>query len=295
MRVTNASTAQRLIQNMQTAQSQLTTSQERLSTGLKINRPSDDPVGTSGVMADQAVLDRITHQQTSITLAQGELDQTDAILGSVGSLLNTAQQLSIQGTSGSIGPSTRSQLATQVSQLITQMVSLGNTTYNGRHIFAGQQTQTVPFAENTPGAPTAVTYAGDAGQVQREIADGQQIPVNVNGGQLFAPIFQKLIALRDALQSNNVAVVSTASAGISAEVDNVLAARTQVGALTQRVTLAQTELTNSTQQVQVHMSGLQDADMAQEAVNLQTRETAYQAALAATGRSLNESLLNFLQ
>ena len=50
---------------------------------------------------------------------------------------------------------------------------LFRSSYAGRRVFAGHQTQTVPFVEDVPGAATVVTYQGDAGSVRREIGPGR--------------------------------------------------------------------------------------------------------------------------
>lgn len=295
MRVTSQSMGNHLLASIQTAQVRLNESQERVSTGRRINRPSDDPFGTSQSIAAHAALDVVAQHQRTITIARSELASTESVLGNLGDVITRAQELSVQAASSTIDASGRRQIAAEVSQLLSEAITLGNTSYAGRRVFAGQQTQTVPFVEDVPGQATVVTYQGDAGGIDREIGDGETIPVNLDGNAIFAPLFQDLIAFRDALNTNDTSAIGAATADMKQNLDTVLQARGEIGARMRRLDLADTRASNVTLQLQTNISSMEDADLSQEVVNMQTRETALQAALASTGRALTTSLLDFLR
>jgi len=295
MRISNQGSALRLLTHLQTAQTRLAETQERITSGRRINRPSDDPFGTSSALADHSTLDRVAQQQRTVTIARAELGATESVLDNLGQVLARVQELSVQADSSAIDSTARKQVAAEVSQLISQTLTLGNTSYAGRRLFAGQQTQTAPFVEDVPGSPAAVTFAGDAGLVVREIGDGEQMAMNLDGDAIFTSIFQKLITFRDALNTNDLATIGTISTGISAEIDSTLQARGVIGARMRGLDLAETRLSDITLQLQQNIANVEEVDLTQEVVELQTRETALQAALAATGRSLTVSLLDFLR
>ncbi len=221
MRVTNQGTAARLLDYLQTAQSRLADTQERVASGRRINRPSDDPFGTSRALAAHTAIDLVAQRQRTVTLARTELTSTESVLDSVGQVLARAQELAVQADSSGIDGSARKQIAAEVEQLIAETLTLGNTSYGGRQVFAGRQTQTTPFVEDVAGYPGTVTYAGDAGTISREIGEGEQLPVNLAGDQIFLPIFQKLIAFRDALNSNDLPAISTTSGGMRMSIGGV--------------------------------------------------------------------------
>lgn len=294
MRVSNQSLSSRLLLSIQNAQVRLADTQQRITTGRRISQPSDDPFGTSRSMADHAALDLVGQHQRTITLARAELGSTESALGSLGDVIQRASELAVQADSSSIDSKGRQQIASEVNQLISEVTSLGNTSYAGRRIFAGHQTQTAPFVPDVPGLATVVTYAGDAGAVVRDIGDGQAMPVNLDGNAIFSPVLQSLIAFRDALNTNDLNAVSAASTDLSANLDTVLQARGEIGARMRRLDLQDTRLADVALQLQTSISNVEDADVTQEAVDLQTRQNALEAALAVTGRSLGTSLLNFL-
>lgn len=295
MRVTNQSLAVRLLSSIQTAQGRLSDTQERVATGRQINRPSDDPFGTSRSMAARASLDLVAQQQRTITIARSELASTESVLTSLGEVIGRAQELAVQADSSAIDGAARRQIAAEVNQLLSEAIKLGNSSYAGRHIFSGHQTQTPPFAEDVPGQPTAITYAGDAGQVQREIGDREQMPVNLQGAPIFMPLLADLIAFRDALNTNDLNGVAAASGNMSNALDGVLQARGEIGARSRRLDLADARLEDVTLQLQINRSNIEDVDLTKEVVEMQSRDTALQAARAATGRSLTTSLLDFLR
>lgn len=295
MRVTNQGTAAHLLDYLQLAQTRLSETQERVASGRRINRPSDDPFGTSRALAAHTALDLNAQRDRTVTLARTQLASTESVLDSLGKVLGRVQELAVQADSSSIDSGARKQIAAEVEQLIAETVTLGNTSYGGQQMFSGLQTQTVPFVQDVAGHPSVVTYAGDTGTSSREIGDGEQIAVNLRGDQIFMPIFQKLIAFRDALNTNDLPTISAASGQVGQEMDHVLEARGDIGARMRRLDLTSTQLQNSYLQLQTDISNLEDADISQEAVDLQTRQTALQAALAAIGRSLNTTLLDFLR
>ena len=222
MRVTNQSLSTRLLSSIQTAQTRLSDTQERVATGRRINRPSDDPFGTSRSIASHAKLDNVAQQQRTITMARSELASTESVLTSLGDVVGRAQELAVQADSSALDGPARRQIAAEVNQLLSEAVKLGNSSYAGRYIFAGHQTQTAPFVEDVPGQASTVTYAGDSGQIQREIGDGEQMPVNLDGDAIFTPLFNDLIAFRDALNTNDLNGVSAASANMGNALDTVL-------------------------------------------------------------------------
>jgi flagellar hook-associated protein 3 FlgL len=295
MRVTNQSLSTRLLSSIQNAQTRLSDTQERVATGRRINRPSDDPFGTSRTIASRATLDTVAQQERTITLARSELASTESVLTSLGEVIARAQELAVQADSSALDGAARRQIAAEVNQLLSEAVKLGNSSYAGRYIFAGHQTQTAPFTEDIPGSATAVTFNGDSGQVMREIGDREQMPINLQGDAIFSGLYTDLIAFRDALNTNDLNGVGAASANMSSALDNVLQARGEIGARSRRLDMAQTRLEDITLQLQTNISNLEDADITREVVDMQTRETALQAALAATGRSLTTSLLDFLR
>ncbi len=295
LRITSAGTTLRLMQHLQTAQARLAETQDRMGSGRRINKPSDDPFGNSRVMSMHTGLGLITQRQRTIELAKSELGVTEAALESLGRLLARAGELAVQADSTTVDARGRGAIATEVDSLLQEAATVGNASYGGRRIFGGYQTMTAPFTPDAPSNATAVTFTGDAAVITREIGDGETVEVSLDGEALFGGVFTSLIGFREALNSNDRTAIGAASTALTGDTDRMLRARGEIGARVRRIELAGERLEGDQAQLQTQVSQLEDADLAKEAVDLQLRDVALQAALSATAKSLTTSLLAFLR
>jgi len=294
MRISNRGVHDRLLEHIQQATRRLNETQERVASGRKILRPSDDPFATARALAARSKLDNVGQRIRTADLAITELSVVESSLASMGNVMSRAQELSVQASSSALNGDARAQIATEVEQLLTEMLSIANTAYSGRQIFGGHQ-GVAPFQPDVPASPTAMTYSGDTGQVLREIGDGETVAVNIDGEPLFDGAFASLISFRDALRANDRTAIDLASGDISREIDTVLTARGEVGARVRRVEMTWDRLSEEELALRTTISGLEEVDLTQEVVELQMRDTAFQAALSATARSLGPSLMDFLR
>ena len=295
MRVSSNTVTSRLLQQVQLSRQRLFETQKQVSSGLRITRPADDPAGASRAMSLRTSMDRNMQYRRNIDAATGDLATAESALGALTALLQRAQELTVSGANGAVGGPEREHIALEVAQLLSEALSVGNTTHGGRYLFAGHQTSTPPFVPDDPAVPTAIAYAGDTGLRQREIALGERVTVNITGDRVFPDVYSTLISLRDALAGDIPAGITAAVGQLSGVLDRVLEMRSELGSITQRVEAAEQRLLDEDMLAQSLVSQIEDADLAEQIVTLQTRETALQAALGAAGRALNLSLMEFLR
>jgi len=296
MRISHQSVAQRLLREISTGQQALFETQERLASGKKIGKPSDDPFGLSRTLAARSDMDLGSQWQRNITVAEDDLGLSESLLGNLGDLLQRTQELATQGANGALTGDARNQIGLEVSRLLTEAIAIGNSSFGGRYLFAGHQTGTPPFVEDVPGTPTVVTYGGDSGAIEREIGPGgERIKVNIVGGDLFDGIFSTLIKLRDDLNANDQTAVNLASGAVSADFARVIEYRGDIGAKMRQAGVARERLEDGEQRLRTLIAGFEEADLAESLVDLQMRDTALNAALGAAARTLDTSLLDFLR
>jgi flagellar hook-associated protein 3 FlgL len=295
MRISNPGIAARLLSEISTSQSKLQEAQDSVSSGKRIQKPSDDPFGASRVMTYRTQMDVSTQYQRNVELANNELGVSESALTNLNTVLQRASELSVQAGNASLDGPSRNQIASEVDRLIEETVSIGNTQNAGRYIFSGFQTNTPPFAPDVPANPTVVTYAGDAGKIQRQIGDAEKMDVNIPGSPVFGPVFSALIAFRDHLRTNNVVALQTDPQTFDASMDTVLQNLGTIGANVRRLDLSMNRLQESDLTLKVSIGKLEDADLIDSAMQLQLRNTGLQAALASAGKSLSVSLLDFLR
>ena len=113
------------------------------SSQLKINRPSDDPVGAGRVISYRASIDQLGLYKDNINAALGWLGTADSVLSSEGSvmtLLTRMKELAEQGATETYTKLNREQISMELREDFKQLINLSNTRFEGRSIFAGHKT-----------------------------------------------------------------------------------------------------------------------------------------------------------
>ena len=295
MRVSSNWLSGRMLGQIQRAQSRMIDEQGHVATGKRITKPSDDPVGTGRVLGLLTRGANNDQYQRNVAVAGQDMAASEAALGAIHDLLARAHELSVQASSDSLGASDRSKIALEVNELIAQAINVGNRQHGDRYLFSGHRTNVKPFTEDIPGSPTTVTYNGDTGIIEREIAQGERVEVNINGTQFFPAAFQRLIQLRDALNADDRNTVRNSTATLKASMDEELTIRSEIGSRVLRIEAAGQRHEDEHVLVESMRSSLEDIDLSEAIVRLQTQETTYQAALASAARTSQTSLLDFLR
>ncbi|MQL51467.1 flagellar hook-associated protein 3 [Desulfofundulus thermobenzoicus] len=145
MRITHGMIAGHLVSAIQLNLEGLVKSQERMSTGKKVNRPSDDPSGTSQIMAVMTDLSTTRQYLRNIQDGLSWLNQGDATMGDATGLLHQARTLAVQGANGTLTRDDMALLAQQVDGIIDSMVNVGNASLGGKYIYAGTNNNYPPF------------------------------------------------------------------------------------------------------------------------------------------------------
>ncbi len=262
-----------------------------LSTGKRINSPSDDPVGSAQAIELQGQLAESNQFSSTATDTLSWLQTTDTALTSISTALTQARSIAVQGANGTLTPDEQQALAANVTQLLQQAVQSANSTYNGRYVLSGYRTNTQPFVQSG----NTVTYQGDNGVIQREISPGQYMQINTPGSQALPAVFSSLTQLVTDLNAGNTSAVSADIGTIDSAQNGLLLAQATVGAGVNRITAEQSTLQSTQTTLTGQISNLVNADMAQAAIDFSTRQATYQAALNAAAKVIQPSLLDFLK
>jgi flagellar hook-associated protein 3 FlgL len=181
----------RVTQNMEQAQfltalnqleSNISSTQNGISTGLAFTTASENPVGAGLVAGYNQVLAQSQQYTANGQSATDSLNIEDSALTQLQNQLQSLRDLALEANNATESPSDLSAIATQVQQIQGSILSVANTQDgSGNYIFAGYSTQTQPFAQSATGA----TYSGDQGQRQVQIGAGQTVVVGDNGDLVF--------------------------------------------------------------------------------------------------------------
>jgi flagellar hook-associated protein 3 FlgL len=297
LRISSSQIVDSSLSGISEAYSRFDTAQTQIDSGKQLQKASDNPSGLAQSLEFKERVSEIDQFGKTLDQARGFLSTSESALDSVNSLLRQARTYAVQGASDNTTPEARQAISGQIQNIINQLGNIGNTTYGARHVFAGQRTTTPPFAAS---ASTFVynggtTATGDAA-LNLDIGRGETLQINATGDQIFTPALTALTKLRDDIATGQDNQISQNDlTALDTQINNVVSTRADFGAKINRIddTKQRNELTkvNFTK----FISDIEDTNIPKAVVELQTSQTAYQAALQATARAFQSSLLDFLK
>ena len=263
-RVTQQTVQRSTLANLQLNLSTLADMQGKMSSGKKVTVPSDDPAAASDMLQLRGELRAQTQYVRNADDGGSWLTTVDTSLQSSLAALRNARDLTVQSGDAGLGPASREALATELDGARDTLLAQANATYLGRNVFAGTSNAPAAFSKDAMGS-----YAWNgsaAGTVDRRINATTTVRVDVNGATAFGARMEKML---------------TQLAG--------------VGARHSRVLTAQTELQSAQLNTKTQLSGIEDIDLAETILQLQSQQTAYQGALGAASKVLQPSLMDVLK
>jgi len=185
MRVTQSLEQSQFIAQIDALESNISTTQNQISSGLAFTTPAQDPAAAGRVDNYNQVLAQSQQYSANANAAQSGLNTEGTALAQVTSQLQSLRDLALEANSGTESSQNLAAIATQAQQIQQSLLSLANTQDgNGNYIFAGFDATTQPFALTATGA----SYSGDQGQLQVQIAAGQTVAAGDNGDAVFNQI-----------------------------------------------------------------------------------------------------------
>lgn len=291
-RVTQQQVVQRSLQHMQLGSERLSRLQEQLTTGRSINRPSDSPTGTATAMRLRASMAQAEQRERAAADGAAWLAVADGAMSSATAVVRNARELGQQSVNGATSPAARQALAASVTQLRADLVSIANTTHLDRPVFGG-------IAAGSRAYDDTGAFVGREGAVVRSVGDGTKVRVDVEGRSVFGPdgdsVFTHLDDLADALGSGDGTAVSTALDRLAQDLQRISTAQSEAGTRAAAVDRAGQAATDQRLLLQGSLSEVENVDLPETVIQLRLQEVAYQAALGATARVLQPSLMDFLR
>jgi flagellar hook-associated protein 3 FlgL len=287
-----------ILQDLYKSQGQEQTTIEQMATGRLINMPSDNPAGAAALVEGKALQSQNDQFLANTSSVEGLLQTADSTLSSVVTAVNRAISLGVQGGSGALSDADRQAIAQQVQGIQSQILQLGNVSYQGNYIFAGTATKTTPFTLDSAAAD-GVTYNGNDNTNSVQIAEGQSIQINLPGDQVFqgggGDVFGALQQLVTALQSNDSNGIGAATTQLGGALNYLSQQRVFYGNAVNQLTSNQSFLQQEKVNLQSQENAIDGVDMAKAATDMSQAQVTQSAALAALARVLPLSLMDYLK
>jgi flagellar hook-associated protein 3 FlgL len=164
-RISTANQFDRTIQQLGVRQSDLAQQQERLSTGKRVQKASDDPVAAALNEASRNRSARIDADLRALEASRTSLQQAESGLAESGELMTRVKELLVSAGNGAYTDAERADIARQLEGLREQLIAVANRTdSNGRTLFGGLGGASVPFVDVYTPSGTGVVFQGLRGQ-----------------------------------------------------------------------------------------------------------------------------------
>jgi len=293
MRITQRAVALTSLQGLNRNLDSLSRLQQQLTSGKQISSPSDSPTGTNRAMqirGDQAAVEQ---QARNITDAKGWLEQTDSTLLTMVEQVRRVRDLTVQGLNGGSSAASAEALATEVASIREGLIALANTSVRGRPLFGGVTSTGAAY-------DPAGNWAGDASApVMRRVSDTESIRIDITGPEAFgtAPndLFTLVGKIATDLTTGGPAALSTDLLGLDTAMEGMLSAVADVGSRGTRIENLEQINVDRALALSSQLATTEDIDMPETIMRLQMVQVGYQAALSATSKAIQPSLLDYLR
>ncbi len=287
---------------------------EQISSGKRINRPSDDPSSFATAERMKTLGNQLARREESIASARTFVDRTQQELDGLADLFTRAREDGVRAADDTRSADDRAAIANELRSIKGEVVDRMNSTQDGEYIFAGNRTDTQPFgADGSANDAAPINGSLDAldGDRTRPIGKNQDLTVNIDGKALaqydtdggdpktITGALDNLIKAVDPADNSPPSGppdpdISTALGEVEDALDHVISKGSEAGAIGRRLSTAQEQVEAASLEANERRSDAEDTDLATAISELQQRQTQLQAAFQATSSSQQTSLVNFL-
>ncbi|MBP8301191.1 MAG: flagellar hook-associated protein FlgL [Planctomycetes bacterium] len=185
MRITQSMMYSRAKADVQSGLLRYTQLQQQVASGKRISRPSDDPAATLRILPLRNDLRNLDQLSGNVALAQETLNTGAASLEDASALMQRVRELTTQAANGTVSSGDRESIGAEVEQLLSQLVSIGNSKRGDRFLFGGTENDSAPFELVEDSGGTRVVYHGNHDSLNVDVAPGVTTALNMPGDSIF--------------------------------------------------------------------------------------------------------------
>lgn len=293
MRITNSILTRDSLAHIQSHLRPIAQAQAQVSTGIRVQKGSDDPAAAAGVMRASNSIRAAEQYKRNIGSATARVNAEESVLDQLGQLLTRARELGISQNSSTADAATNAAALAELDSLLGFAADLANTRAGDEYLFGGDSSSAAPVPD--PANPLAQPLP--TGVRRTEVSPGRYVQAGHDAATVFGAsgALSALSAMKTALQTNDRAGMATASAGLEGAFGKVQALVGDVGARTNQLEVTSANLDALQITLTTFRSDLQEVDLEAAMTQLVTRQTAYQSAMLATSKVLSLNLADYLR
>jgi len=297
--------SQQFLTNLDLLQQQMAQTQQQISSGTKISQPSDAPNSVGDVLQLESDLGNVNQVTSNLNLVSGQVNSAESALETATQLLDQVSSIAAQGVGSTVSAATRTTFSQQVGQILTSLVSISQTQFNGAYVFGGDQPTSPSYQVdlNNPNGVDRLVTTQSTALIQD--ASGITFAVSKTAQDIFDDrnpddslvsdnIFAAVNSLRVALANNDTAGINTAIGSLGTAQSYLSQQLAFYGGVQNQISNAQDVAQKFQLQDQTSLGNETDTDMAAASVSLTQEQASYQASIEAESTMPRTSLFDYL-
>ncbi|MFA3783873.1 flagellar hook-associated protein FlgL [Melioribacteraceae bacterium 4301-Me] len=300
MRISDLMLTNNYTENINNVKSKINRLSEQISTGNKINRPSDSPTGISKLLELNKQFSQNNIYSESVSYGKDFMEETVGVLENINDeVTNVLSKLT--EVNDPTKSTTLNAYANEIDSALNSILSLANTEYNGKYLFGGTDFSDKPFGYNAGNTGIIVKTSGTSGKQVINISYQHEEQINLPGSDVFGnvdpsignDVFNVLISIRNKLQSGNLPDQSDIDKLKNIQ-SNFLDQITKAGVIINNLDNTSEMLSNQNVKLQELISNVNDVDVAKAIMEMQNQDYVLQISYKMSAMILPKSLIDFL-
>jgi flagellar hook-associated protein 3 FlgL len=258
MRVTEGMRYNQVLSNLTNITSQHAQASQQASSGLRVGKPSDDPIAAAELARLRASSSQTAAHLSTIDTVRGDAELTEATLAEASDIFVRLKEIALQASNGGLTANERQTMGVEVSGMKNALLTLGNARGTRGYLFSGSQVSTPAFDD-------AGAFQGDDLAQLVPIGNSSPTSVSTSGAEAFAVaggrnVFADLDSLATALATNDEAAIRSAIDSVDASHSQLVNARARSGLILSKLDASQTVLSSLDTEQQKRAQAIGAAD-----------------------------------
>jgi flagellar hook-associated protein 3 FlgL len=293
MRITNNMLTRDSLAHIQAQLRPISQAQAQVSTGLRIQKSSDDPAAAAGVMRAGGSIRALDQYRRNIGAATSRVDAEEAVLNQLTDVLTRARELGISQNTSLADPLANDATLAEVDTLLGFVSDLANTRHGDEYLFGGTASGQPPVPD--PANPLAQPLP--TGSRKAEVSAGRYVDSTHDAASVFGSsgALAALGQLKTALQTRDRAGIAASLGSLDGAFGEVQSLLGETGARSNQLQVTHANLDALEVTLRTFKSDLEEVDLEKAMTELVSRQTAYQAAMLATSKVLSLNLSDYLR
>jgi flagellar hook-associated protein 3 FlgL len=297
MRVTFNTLFRNTLRDVQRTAADYARAQQQVSSGIKLQRPSDNPSAAGTALTERAEIRALDRYKSATDSVESRLLVVDTVLDDVIRSVTSAQTRAGAGRSTVLTAEQRDALALDVEGIRDAILSAVTTSYRGMYVFSGADTATVPYSRTGAGISA---YQGNSTVVSVDVSRTSSVAVTFDASALLQggsaqDLFSTLDTLASDIRNGNMAGIDARMVELDDAFNRATQTQSRVGTSLNALTSEQQRISELRRASDVRRSGAEEASLASAISEMSRAQQAYEAAIAATGTTQRLSLLDYLR